>query len=183
MARRRKVWQHDVSLLSVDQLKERLHNAGWSVVDIFEDYGEDLLVRVFHEGCPTGNDFYIQLKGTKRIEQYALKSGGYSYPIKAVSLKQWQRSQIPVVLIVWDVERKDGYWQHVQPFIEKSAKANAKWLDDPDSQRRVHLPAVNSLQAGELYRLSEAITTELDKLRLGKQSIEVFQDEQLERLR
>ena len=52
MKRRRKVWQHDVQKVSEDQLRELLHSLGWEV-DPIGDYGEDFLVRIFHEGNPT----------------------------------------------------------------------------------------------------------------------------------
>jgi hypothetical protein len=58
-----------------------------------EDYGEDFLVRIFHKGNPTGHDFYVQLKGTKTVATFRLKSGELSCPIEAVTLKQWYSFQ------------------------------------------------------------------------------------------
>jgi tetratricopeptide (TPR) repeat protein len=181
--RPRKVWQHDVSLLSVDQLKELLHGAGWAVVHIVEDYGEDFLARIFDKGNPTGNDFYIQLKGTKNIGQYALESGGHSYGIETKHLRQWQAYPIPVVLILWDTERRSGYWQLVQPFIAECLKANPRWLDNSEAVRSIRLPSINILEPNKLVGLRDAITTQFDKLRVAKQSIESIQETRLELLR
>jgi tetratricopeptide (TPR) repeat protein len=181
--RPRKVWQHDVSLLSVDQLKELLHGAGWVIVDIVEDYGEDLLARIFDNGNPTGNDFYIQLKGTKNIGQYALRSGGHSYGIETKHLRQWQAYPIPVVFILWDTERRSGYWQLLQPFIAERLEANPQWLDNSEAVRSVRLQPINILEPNSLFGLRDAITTEFDNLRVAKQSIAATQEIRLELLR
>jgi tetratricopeptide (TPR) repeat protein len=182
-ARPRKVWQHDVSLLSVDQLKELLHGAGWAIIDIVEDYGEDFLARIFDNGNPTGNDFYIQLKGTKDIGQYALRSGGHSYGIETKHLRQWQAYPIPVVFILWDTERRYGYWQLVQPFIAERLKVNPQWLDNSEAVRSVRLPTIHILKGNSLFGLRHAITTEFDNLRVAKQSIASTQEIRLELLR
>jgi len=184
MQRRRKVWQHQVEDVSVDQLQEVLHILGWEV-DPIGDYGEDLLVRIFHEGNPTGQGFYIQLKGTRNVEQYALKkSCVFSYGVEVVNLRQWRRFPLPVVFVLWDTEQRTGYWLHLQPFIEKILEAKPQWLDAPDdSKRQIHIPFAQVLRDGEAESLRKTINNEYQKIELAKQHLERLQEEALDDIR
>lgn len=183
MERRRKVWQHDVEAVSEDQLREALHALGWELDRFGRDYGEDLFVRIFHEGNPTGHDFYIQLKGTRNIKQYALKSGALSYPVAVVCLRQWRRFPFPVVFVLWDVNQRVGYWLHVQPFIEQILKTKSQWLNDLDSTRRIHVPVAHVLRAGEAHLLRNTINAEYEKITLSRQHLQGLQEEGLDNLK
>ncbi len=110
--RRRKVWQHDTENISEDQIREYFDRLGWQV-DRIKDYGEDLLVRIFEEGVFTGKAFYVQLKGTNNIKQYALKTGGFNYGVDVVNLLQWHRNKFPVIFVLWDIAKRAGYWLHI----------------------------------------------------------------------
>jgi len=44
----------------------------WILIPLYKDYGEDFLARIVEKGALTGHDFYIQLKGTDRVEQYKI---------------------------------------------------------------------------------------------------------------
>lgn len=150
-----------------------------------DDYGEDFLVRIFHKGNPTRCNFYIQLKGTMDDGVYRLKSGDFSYRIKAKTLRQWHDLLIPVVLILWDIEQRVGYWQHVQPFVEKSLKRKPHWLTDPDpdSVRQVRIPSRQALRLGEFDTLKVTIETEFDRLARAKQSLDAVQERTLDSIR
>ncbi|NIT60957.1 MAG: DUF4365 domain-containing protein, partial [Aliifodinibius sp.] len=102
------------------------------VVESFvQDYGEDLYTRIFEQGNPTGYDFYIQLKGTDDVEQYALKGKPYfSYSVDLVNLKQWYTFTLPVIFVLWDIDKKIGFWVHLQPLIDNKLKANPSWLEN-----------------------------------------------------
>jgi tetratricopeptide (TPR) repeat protein len=181
MQRRRKVWQHDVQKVSEDQLREFLHSLGWEV-DPIGDYGEDFLVRIFREGNPTGQGFYVQLKGTKSVEQYALKrSDVFSYGVEVVNLWQWRRFPPPVVFVLWDIEQRTGYWLHLQPFIEKTLEAKPQWLDAPDdSKRQIHIPFAQVLCDGDAESLQKTIDNEYQIIELAKQHLERLQEEALD---
>ena len=183
MQRRRKVWQHQVETLSVDQLTELLHTLGWEADHFARDYGEDLFVRIFDEGNPTGHDFYIQLKGTRNVEQYALKSGVFSYPVDIVCLQQWRCFTFPVIFVLWDIKQRAGHWLHLQPFIEETLRAKPQWLNDLHSKRRIHIPFSQVLGDGEAHLLRKTIDTEYEKITLAKRHLERSQKEGLDNLR
>jgi Domain of unknown function (DUF4365) len=100
--RRRKVSQHDTKNISEDQFSEHIHQLGWEVDIFVHDYGEDFFVRIFEEGAYDGKAFYVQLKGTKNSQQYALKTGVFSYTVDVVNLLQWYRNPFPVIFVLWD---------------------------------------------------------------------------------
>lgn len=158
MSHRRKVWQHDVQKVSEDQLREFFHNLGWEI-DPIGDYGEDFLVRIFCEGNPTGQSFYIQLKGTRNIQQYALKrTSAFSYGIEVITLKQWREFPIPVIVVLWDIEQRLGYWLYTQPFIEATLNKNPHWLDAPDDgKRQIRIPSDHILCNGNANLLLQTV--------------------------
>jgi len=75
MKTERRVWQHIFEDRSESQLSDAFESVGWVVQRLRRDYGEDLYARPFKHGSPTGQDFFIQLKGTDNVEQYRLRTG------------------------------------------------------------------------------------------------------------
>jgi len=138
--RRRKVWQHDTENISEDQISEYFHRLGWVVERFGKDYGEDLFIRIFEEGAFTGKAFYVQLKGTNNIQQYALKIGVFSYVVDVVNLLQWHRNEFPVIFVLWDIEQRVGYWLHIQSYVDKKLKKDPLWLKQEEGKRSIHIP-------------------------------------------
>ena len=134
----RKVWQHDIQRQSEDQFTELIHSIGWEISKI-PDYGEDFFIRPFHEGNPTGDAFLVQLKGTPNIKQYQRQDSHFSYPIEVINLQQWKKFLLPVLLVLWDTQNRQGYWVHVQPFIEKMLQENSDWLKKLRGKRQVYI--------------------------------------------
>jgi tetratricopeptide (TPR) repeat protein len=188
MKQQRKTWQHDFEEISEAQLilfiKEVL---GWTVDRFGRDYGEDLFVRIFEDGNPTGHDFYVQLKGTDHIEQYALKSSPvFSYPVELACLEQWQRYQWPVIFVLWDISQKAGYWLHVQSFVHKILQSKPDWLDNTSNakspRRNVHIPSSQGLGEQRVGLLKDLIDAEYDKTRRGREQFEQLRKERVERI-
>src|SRR6266566_6191032 len=177
--RRRKVWQHDTENISEDQIREYCHHLGWLVDRFGKDYGEDLFVRIFEEGVFFGKAFYVQLKGTNNIQQYALRTGVFSYGVEVVNLLQWSRNQFPVIFVLWDIEKRVGYWLHIQPYVEQKLKRDPNWLKDEEGTRNIHISSHQLLQADEYLPLLTVITKEYQKVSLGRQLLEQQQSYEL----
>ena len=151
--RRRKVWQHDMENLSEDQIRECFHRIGWEVERFVKDYGEDLFIRIVEEGAFTGKAFSVQLKGTNNIQQYALKTGIFSYSVDVVNLLQWHRNQFPIVFVLWDIEQRLGYWLHIQSYVDKKLQADPNWLKKEAVTRTIHIPPDHILHPDEYQSL------------------------------
>jgi Domain of unknown function (DUF4365) len=158
--RRRKVWQHDTENISDDQIREYFHRIGWEVERFGKDYGEDLFIRIFEEGAFTGKACYVQLKGTNNIQQYALKTGVFSYGVDVVNLLQWHRNQFPVIFVLWDIEQRVGYWLHIQSYVDKRLKKEPLWLKQEEGKRNIHIPFDQIIPWGEDNALLTLINAE-----------------------
>jgi tetratricopeptide (TPR) repeat protein len=179
MIYRRQTWQHIFEERSESQLKDAFGSVGWVVERLKHDYGEDLFGRQFEQGNPTGHEFFIQLKGTDNVEQYRLKRGGtFSYPIELVNLAQWYSYTLPVILILWDITTRIGYWVHVQPFIQHNLDKNSSWLDNKSSAteptRNVQIPTAQVIKEHDIELLKPTIEREWKKIKLGKNHFEIL---------
>lgn len=178
--RRRKVWQHDTENISEDQICEYFHRLGWEVERFGNDYGEDLLARIFEEGAFTGKVFFIQLKGTNNPQQYALKTGVFSYKVDVVNLRQWHSNQFPVIFVLWDIEKRVGYWLHIQPYVKKRLQNEPTWLEQGEGKRNIHIAADHLLPWSEDKSLLALISREYQKVSLGLQLLEKPQHAELD---
>jgi tetratricopeptide (TPR) repeat protein len=176
--RSRKPPQHDIEAISRAQLSELLHRRGWVASAISPDHGEDFLVQIFEDGNTTGHAFYVQVKGTSDSSKHALKSEGYSYAVDVVALRHWRRNDIPTVFILWDIERRMGFWLHLRPYIEQMLQQRPNWLDDDEGQRAIRIPHARELTASGLSELRAEIGRVFRGAALSKQNLEDEQGRQ-----
>lgn len=158
--RRRKVWQHNTENISEDQIREYFHRIEWEVDRFGKDYGEDLFIRIFEEGAFTGKAFFVQLKGTNNIQQYALQTGVFSYSVDVVNLLQWHRNLFPVIFVLWDIEQRVGYWLHIKSYVDKKLKKEPLWLKNEEGTRKIHLPSDQIIPQDEDNALLTLINAE-----------------------
>lgn len=177
--RRRKVWQHDTENISEDQIREYFHRLGWEVERFGKDYGEDLFIRIFEGGAFSGKAFYVQMKGTNNTQQYALKTGVFSYSVDGVNLLQWHRNPFPVIFVLWDIEQRIGYWLHIQSYVDKRLKNDPLWLEQEEGDRSIHITADQMLSWREGKSLLTLISEEYQKVSLGRQLLERMQYSEL----
>src|SRR5437764_13417330 len=106
---------HLLETLSRDHLTTLFGQRGWTVESIKYDYGEDLLVRVFHNGKATPFIFFVQAKAYSSTQSLLIRRGRYlSVPVDADHLASWRNFREPVVFAVWDRSSNVTYWQTVQ---------------------------------------------------------------------
>jgi tetratricopeptide (TPR) repeat protein len=188
MGQQRKTWQHDFEEISEAQftlfIKEVLR---WTVDRFGRDYGEDLFLRIFEDGNPTGHDFYVQLKGTDSIQQYALKnSPSFSYSVDLVCLNQWQGYQWPVVFVLWDITQKTGYWLHIQPFVHETLHSKPTWSDNSSNaknpKRNIRIPRSNNLCKQQVGSLKNLVDAEYEKTKRGREHFEQLREERVEEI-
>jgi len=74
------------------------------------DYGEDLLVQTSHAGRMDASRLWFQVKGTRDIGRYQLKKGGLSLSVSKDHAIRWVRSTDLIVVVLWDVEAKIGWY-------------------------------------------------------------------------
>ncbi len=92
----------------------------WVLNEQHNDYGKDYLVEVGEDdGDLTGSSFYVQLKGQEKatisadgtLVKYSLESKYANYYFDKIK-------DLPVFLVVVDVNQERGWWLFLQPVLE-----------------------------------------------------------------
>jgi hypothetical protein len=103
---------HEIEDISRRRLRDTFAQLGWVVWDLYPDYGEDLLVRIFTNTTATHYSFFVQAKGTDHLDRYLHRDGKHiSFPI---DIEHWKKFWEPVVLTIWDSKSGATYWEIIQ---------------------------------------------------------------------
>lgn len=159
MGNRRSSLQLEQEQKSRHQLAERLSDFGWHFTSPSPDLGEDFIVEIYHEGQNTGITFYVQEKSVTNLSARKTKKENLVYQLKVKDLKHWESFSLPVVIIIWDVNLRDGRWCLVRELISYLDQNNPKWRKNKKDVQ-VYLPWGNGISDEGLRRL---------KVEIGKQ--------------
>lgn len=122
---------HIIADLSVNFVQRIILECGYTATRVIEDYGYDLIVETFDErGKVEGGFLLLQLKATDEIHRYErTKDDVFAFPLDARDVLLWMQETVPVLLILFDAARREGYWQHVQTYLTDHPPAgNTKTL-------------------------------------------------------
>ncbi|KYF75474.1 hypothetical protein BE17_19125 [Sorangium cellulosum] len=124
----REVQQED---RSAAQLRARLAEVGWLADRHERDVGEDFLVRIYDQGISTGLLFHVQLKSVLDAERRKSKRAPKElrFRLEVKDLEHWEVQTSLVVLLIWDVEQRAGYWQTIPAVIEALDARDAAWRE------------------------------------------------------
>jgi len=149
--RRRYTLEKKQEQISRAQFKDFLEPFEWIPSDIDPDLGEDFFIRIYENGISTGLSLYVQLKSVSKLDDYLLRSGVISYPIKVADLNQWEGQNPPVFLVVWDIDRSSGWWISIDEAIKHLNEINRGWRYQKNVQ--VHILPENELNKNGLSRI------------------------------
>src|SRR5438876_3973748 len=111
---------HEIEDISRRRLRDIFGRFGWLVWDLYPDYGEDFLVRIFTDNIATHYSFYVQAKGTDNIDKYLREGGKYiCFPIDVDHIEHWNKFWEPVILTIWDSKADITYWEIIQDYLQK----------------------------------------------------------------
>jgi hypothetical protein len=139
--------------ISRKQFEEFLEQHQWITNDVVPDLGEDILVRIYDKGISTGLSFYVQLKSTSNLKKHLPKSGAISYPFEVKDLEHWEGQAIAIILVVWDIRQKRGWWIWINQAIEYLTRENPNWRQKDTVN--VHIPSDNEFNEASLARLRQ----------------------------
>lgn len=141
---------HILEDLSRSKISEIFSSIGWTVEKLDQDYGEDLLVRIFENGEATPWSFFVQLKATDKIGSYTSSDGQeISYPITVGHAKHWDNFWEPVILIVFDAPSQTSYWGMIQNILKKQKQTQLKNI----KKLKIKIPTSNTLDEEGLKRI------------------------------
>ncbi len=143
--------QQEQENVSRKQLAEFLETHGFVTADVNPDLGEDLLVRIYDQGVSTGLSFYVQLKSVDDIDKHILKTGEISFSLEVKDLQHWAAQAVAVVLVIWDVKRKQGWWIWINEAIKPLQARGDAWKRNATA--RVRVPKDNQLDEAALHHI------------------------------
>jgi len=138
----------------IDDLAQRVFREAlpptWVANEQHHDYGKDYLVEIGEEnGDLSGSSFYAQLKGQEHAQVSAdTDVVKYSLETKYAEYYLDKIRDLPVFLVVVDVNEKKGWWLFLQPVLE----GNQAWRERKSIT--LDLPAANALADTERLRLA-----------------------------
>ncbi|MFO0759008.1 MAG: DUF4365 domain-containing protein [Byssovorax sp.] len=137
---------------SEHQIGERFAELGWPCDRLGRDLGEDLQVRIYDEGRTTGLSFLVQLKSAADAERLRRKkSPALGYRLETKDLLHWEVSATLVVLMVWDVEKREGWWRAVPEIVGELDGAGKEWRKKKTAT--VTVPLANTTDAEGMKQL------------------------------
>jgi hypothetical protein len=167
--------QHVIEDLARAQLHSSFASVGWSVEDLDQDYGEDLLVRIFEDGKATPWSFFIQSKAADHIDRFLLQDGRYiAFPIKSKHAQHWERFWEPVVLAVYDTKSEVTYWEVIQSYLNTNRSLS---INTPNKSITVHVPTDNKLDYEGFLRLRNRTRTRFERFEAQKEGAQLLIDE------
>jgi len=148
--RKRRTREHIIAALSTNHIEYFALKAGFSIEKLEADYGYDVRLYTYNDDGEFENGtIYFQLKATDNIDQYRLKSGGFSFPIEKKHLEIWLKEIEPVILILFDAQEEKAYWLYLQLYFEqKNISLDAIQTDSFS----VHLNEVVDVDAIRMWR-------------------------------
>lgn len=137
------------------QVLERFTKFGWLVAKPTLDLGEDFVVHILNNGRATGIGFHVQVKSTNNLHA-SVKKQYLPYAFKTKDLTHWEEFGLPVVLVVWDVENREGRWILVEEAVAQLDKCQPDWRSGR-KRPTVRIPTTNTLSNSGLEKLRQEI--------------------------
>ena len=137
------------------------------------DYGYDLVVTTFDfQGDPhfsrgevENGAIYLQLKSTDKLKTLITDKDALSFEIKQKHARYWVFEPMPVILIVYSVERNEAYWLYMQPYLRSSA---FQWpANQAQDKITIHMSRSSVLDGNAIEDFSQRQGRHPGKSRLG----------------
>src|SRR5580704_3272713 len=90
-----------------------------------DDVGLDGEVELGKEGTATGLIIKVQVKSGKSYIANA-KGNNFDFLASRDDLEYWGSANLPVILLVYDPERSEGYWKHIQQYLKEHPEVAEK---------------------------------------------------------
>lgn len=136
------------------QIEECFTDMGWVATPPKIDLGEDYLIHIYLNGAATGIVFHLQAKSVTDIDARRRK-GFFAYPLEVKDLLHWKDFGAPVVVVIWDVNQRIGYWALVSQLIARLDHESPTWRKQ--KRATVHVPAGHTMDRPGLTQLKELV--------------------------
>jgi hypothetical protein len=130
-----------------------------------DDVGLDGEIELGKDGVATGQLVKVQVKSGK---SYIANPKGANFDFLATTddLEYWRNANLPVILVVYDPERGEGYWKPIQRYVQDHPEVNSKPHRITFSRRRDLFVTATFLQLCSLAIPDEVELTNFLKNRI-----------------
>lgn len=142
----------------------------WVIETPQYDYGIDFQIRIFEDENMTPFLFYVQIKASDDVNY---SEGRVVYSFKTARLLEYMDENIPVMLVVYNSEDKQMYYDWVHKIYKnQNSSARRKW----QLQKTVTIPLVYSLNNTSHQLLTQEVRQQFYRLgyKQNNQKFSVF---------
>ena len=130
----------------------------WTVEDIDNDYGVDVLIEIFNGQNATGSTFISQLKSTDKEFQ----GDTVSVQIDRKTLNYLKQRLEPALIVLYVSSDKEAYWIWLR-------EISINWAVNQQSHL-IHISKERKLSTANWIKIEEFVTTvRMGKLKAGEQ--------------
>lgn len=164
LPRKRRTREHVIACMSTNHVEQHIYDVGYTAERVENDYGYDLILFTYdNQGYVEQGCIFIQLKASEHLHSNP-PNGEYKYRISIEDYNLWQNEPMPVFLILYDAEKRKGFWLYVQAFFEEDQKRRPR----KNAQSiQVNIPVINRINRRtiKLMRKSkEIVLMQLDRV-------------------
>ncbi|UCC80747.1 MAG: DUF4365 domain-containing protein [Candidatus Zixiibacteriota bacterium] len=139
---------HVISSTALAQIRKIVSKAGFKTEPAKKDDGEDLIINTFCDAKTDAFRILIRVIGTRRLRRYRSKKYGVSIILPADHILKWIRSPETIIVVLWDVEKKSGFWA-----IPDYEFDTGEIIIEKNNNTRLVFPSRNKFNAAILKRL------------------------------
>lgn len=120
----------------------------WVCNELLSDYGLDFAITIVENETISTNNFFVRLKGTNSIK---ILKDFVNYDLGTRYLKLYKENVIPIILILFDITSKQGYWIIMQEYIREILEPNKPNWENLQVVR-IKIPIQNKLTDLEIIK-------------------------------
>jgi hypothetical protein len=123
-----------------------------------DDVGIDGEIELGKDGAATGRLIKVQVKsGPSYIKNPT--GTGFEFYASSEDLAYWNKANLPVILVVYDIAKDEAFWKHIQGFLQESPGPSNKGRRIPFSRRKDRFVVGSFMQLCNLVFTNEAELT------------------------
>lgn len=141
--------EHIIADISENHFENFALMKGFSTESTAHDYGYDIIMSTYDQSGEIENGFVlVQLKATDSLNLINNKTE-ISFPIDKRDLTLWLKEFYPVILVVYDAQKKKGYWLYLQAYFQSLTNFS---IANVGKSHNIHIPVSNVVSKGSMTK-------------------------------
>jgi Domain of unknown function (DUF4365) len=148
---KRRTREHVIADLSICFVEWQALLCGYTVERMHHDYGIDLQLMTYNKnGEIEPGNILFQVKATDGL---LLSEGQATIPVRVerLHLARWLREKSPMIVIVFDAQKRRAFWCYVQQYFQKLSDFNIFAAGDTIT---IRVPIVNRVNPAAMRKFA-----------------------------